>query len=116
MTVTVPETAVPAVTGQLKYDIDEEEVSWNEVTGAAGYEVELKDAAGNWYNTYGDEYDKTTDTYKTQLKNFSTSSTSLSVGDENVYELSAEGDAVEKKDEQGNCLLYTSQSSFEISA
>ena len=105
LTVTVPETAVPAVTGQLKYDIDEEEVSWNEVTGAAGYEVELKDAAGNWYNTYGDEYDKTTDTYKTQLKNFSTSSTSLSVGDENVYELSAEGDAVEKKDEQGNTIV-----------
>lgn len=105
LTVTVPETAVPAVTGQLKYDIDEEEVSWNEVTGAAGYEVELKDAAGNWYNTYGNEYDKTTDTYKTQLKNFSTSSTSLYVGNRNVYELSAEGDAVEKKDEQGNTIV-----------
>ena len=100
LTVVVPETAVPAVTGQLKYDIDKEKVSWNAVTGAAGYEIELKDAAGNWYNDYNYVPDATTGEDKLELQNFTTSDTSMSVSGLYAYELK-DGEAVAKKDANG---------------
>lgn len=88
VTVTVQENNVPQVTGQLEYDVNNEDVSWNSVENASGYEVELKDAAGNWYNTYNDETNV--------LENFDVDDETFYVPNRFVYELDANGTAVAK--------------------
>lgn len=94
VTVTVQENSVPQVTGQLEYDIANKSVSWNQVKNVRGYEVELKDAAGNWYN----DYDNDDETGKDVLKNYDVDSyeTSLYVSNKPAYELNADGMAVTK--------------------
>lgn len=94
VTVTVQENSVPQVTGQLEYNIASKRVSWNPVKNVRGYEVELKDAAGNWYN----DYDNDNETGKVVLKNYDvdSSETSLYVSDEPAYELNADGMVVTK--------------------
>lgn len=94
VTVTVQENSVPQVTGQLEYDIASKSVSWNQVKNVRGYEVELKDAAGNWYN----DYDNDDETGKDVLKNYDVDSyeTSLYVSNKPAYELNADGMAVTK--------------------
>lgn len=94
VTVTVQENSVPQVTGQLEYNIASKSVSWNPVKNVSGYEVELKDAAGNWYN----DYDNDNETGKAVLKNFDVEpyETSLYVSDKPAYELNADGMVVTK--------------------
>lgn len=94
VTVTVQENSVPQVTGQLEYNIASERVSWNPVKNVRGYEVELKDAAGNWYN----DYDNDNETGKVVLKNYDVDSdeTSLYVSNRSAYELKADGMVVTK--------------------
>lgn len=92
VTVTVQEKSVPQVTGQLEYDADSENVSWNPVENVSGYEVELKDAVGNWYNKERYDYE----TQKSVLENFTEYGTSFNVSGHYVYELDANGTAVAK--------------------
>lgn len=92
VTVAVQENSVPQVTGQLKYDVDSESVSWNSVENVSGYEVELKDAVGNWYNEEKYDYE----TQKNVLGNFTEYGRSFNVSGHYVYELDANGTAVAK--------------------
>lgn len=105
LTITVSESNVPQVTGQLKYDSDTDYVSWNSVTDARGYEVELKDAAGNWYNAYSYKRDSTKQDYVYELVNIDTYYTRLDISGEYVYELDADGNPVTKKDTAGKTIV-----------
>ncbi len=95
VTYTCADNKMPETPGQLEYDEDNNEVDWTSAKYASGYEVELKDASGNWFNDWDYVKDEATGKYKLALINRTSSSSYLNVNpEENTYysyKLNAEG-------------------------
>lgn len=107
VTYTCTDDVAPEQPGQLKYnEKNPYNVTWNSAKNADGYEVELKDAAGNWYNTYSREYNETNQRYEYVLKNIEVSYNSLYMLYQYAYTLTEDVTKapVATKDAEGNSI------------
>ena len=108
VTYTCVDNALPEMPGQLEYDEDINRVSWTKVDNADGYEIELKDASGNWFNTTGNDEDGKL--IITNLFNYSPYSNYLYLSNLRSYKLNAAGTGTEYvTDQNGNSIVATTK-------